>query len=268
MPNKIFDYYIELRSSFHGHEGELFIYDILLSIYKESISILNNSKRKALTSLIPNKEYICFEGNGRRTRAINVNLIDIDEKDVNNFITQIKTSNLSSISENNLTKICYKIAIFTCGAIDILKKDDQKTPGTFFEYFIGQLFSTNLGVKPRKQVDILNIEAVNTKLPTDFIYDLGIGKPKYHVPVKTSTRERVIQVWAHQRVLDGVYGTGRFIGLLTCLGETKVDQKKLEVTEICLPDQWRIYQLFIAQMKRIYYLDLPNKYNEMNKWYL
>lgn len=98
------------------------------------------------------------------------------------------------------------------------------------------------------------------KLPTDFIYDLGVNKPKLHVPVKTSTRERVIQVWAHQRVLDGVYGVGRFFGMLACITETKLDKKKLEVIEICLPDQWQLYQMFIAQLKRVYYLDIPEKY--------
>ena len=112
-------------------------------------------------------------------------------------------------------------------------------------------------------MDVLNL-GLRTTLPTDFIFDLGTEEPKFHVPVKTSTRERVVQVWSHQRVLDGVYGTGRFLGLLSCLAETKVDSRSLEVTEICLPDQWRLYQMFIAQMKRIYYLDIPEKYRELN----
>jgi hypothetical protein len=49
---------------------------------------------------------------------------------------------------------------------------------------------------------------------------LGDGKNRIHLPVKTSTRERVIQAWAHQRVLDGVYGVGRFKGVLVALAET------------------------------------------------
>jgi hypothetical protein len=83
--------------------------------------------------------------------------------------------------------------------------------------------------------------------------------------VKTSTRERVIQVWAHQRVLDGVYGTGRFLGTPVILGETKTDRRKREVIEICLPDQWRIYQMHIAQLKRIYYLDVPATYEKLSE---
>jgi hypothetical protein len=90
--------------------------------------------------------------------------------------------------------------------------------------------------------------------------DLGPRKAKFHLPIKTSTRERVIQVWAHQRVLDGVYGTGRFLGTPVILAETKTDSKSKKVVEICLPDQWLIYQMHIAQLKRVYYLDVPVPY--------
>lgn len=110
-------------------------------------------------------------------------------------------------------------------------------------------------------MEVLNLEEGDRKeLPTDFIFDLGPNKAKFHVPVKTSTRERVIQVWAHQRVLDGIFGTGRILGVLVCLGETKTASREREVTEICLPWQWRLYQMFIAQLRRVYYLDLPSAY--------
>jgi hypothetical protein len=68
-------------------------------------------------------------------------------------------------------------------------------------------------------------------------------------------------------VLDGVYGTGRFLGLLVCLAETKTETASGKVTEICLPDQWRIYQSFIAQMKRVYYLDIPDSYAALDAEY-
>lgn len=144
------------------------------------------------------------------------------------------------------------------------KDGDQKTPGTFFEYLIGHLFSRHLGVNPTDKLPVFNLDMEETTLPTDFVFNLGKDKPKFHLPVKTSTRERVIQVWAHQRVLDGVYGTGRFLGTPVILAETKTDKRKKEVIEICLPDQWRIYQMHIAQLKRIYYLDVPASYDKLN----
>lgn len=100
-------------------------------------------------------------------------------------------------------------------------------------------------------------------LPTDYIFDLGAGKPKFHVPVKTSTRERVVEVWAQQRILDGAFGVGRFICLLTCIGETNLE-KNMSVGITCVPNQWMNYQLFVSQIKRAYYLDVPDKYNELN----
>ena len=44
-----------------------------------------------------------------------------------------------------------------------------------------------------------------------------------------------------------------------------MDRVKTEVIEICLPAQWRIYQMHIAQLKRIYYLDVPATYEKLNE---
>ena len=72
-------------------------------------------------------------------------------------------------------------------------------------------------------------------------------------------------LWAHQRLLDGVYGTERFMGTPVLMAETKTDKRKREVVEICLPEQWRVYQLYIAKLKRVYYLDLPCAYQRLNE---
>ncbi len=66
-------------------------------------------------------------------------------------------------------------------------------------------------------------------------------------------------------MLDGVYGTGRFIGTPVILVETKTDQRTRNVVEICLPEQWRIYQMHIAQLRRVYYLDVPTAYLRLNE---
>ncbi len=240
--------------------------DSLQDLYVEAHSYLSPLTIKALKSDNPNKEYFAFQRNGgqKLSRAINKNLYIDDLTLILNFFDGLRNHQIT-VRQNaeEITKACYTIAITVCGSIDILKDSDQKTPGTFFEYFIGHLFAIQFKIAPKKQVDVLNLD-MRATLPTDFIFDLGDNCPKFHVPVKTSTRERVVQAWAHQRVLDGVYGTGRFLGLLSCLSETKLNLKTNVVTEICLPDQWRIYQLFISQFKRVYYLDMPQKYKELN----
>lgn len=121
------------------------------------------------------------------------------------------------------------------------------------------MIQSSLNVAPQRSLPVLNLD-LKGELPTDFVFDLGAERPKFHLPVKTSTRERIIQVWAHQRVLDGVYGTGRFLALPIILTETKLDTKKLEVVEICLPWQWRLYQMHIANLWNVCYLDAPASY--------
>ena len=86
---------------------------------------------------------------------------------------------------------------------------------------------------------------------------------KLHVPVKISTRERVVQAWAHHRILEKVYGPGQFKGFLTVFAETKLDLQKREVVEICVPDQWLAYQTHLSVMDRIYYFDVPQRYIEL-----
>jgi hypothetical protein len=267
MNDTIFKIYDEIKGVFKENKESRAVSHLFHSLYYECENLLLSKEKIPLNSQIPNKVYFSYKENKKLTRPINNNLYDHVSSDmVNDFFDKLKNNSIVEISANDITAIVYRIAINFCATIDLIKESDQKTPGTYFEYLMGHLFSINFEVKPRNQVEVLNLD-MKSKLPTDFIFDLGTNKPKFHVPVKTSTRERVVQVWAHQRVLDGVYGTGRFIGLLTCLAETKLDHKTKDVIEICLPDQWRLYQLFISQLKRVYYLDIPHKYSELNNFF-
>ena len=267
MNDIIFRIYDQLKDIFRENKESMDISYLFKELFNECEHLLSSKEKVLLNSQIINKEYFSYSENRKLTRPINKNLYDHTTNSmVNTFFEKLKTNAITDLPAENITSIVYRIAISFCATIDIIKESDQKTPGTFFEYLMGYLFSINFGVKPRNQVEVLNLD-MKSKLPTDFIFDLGTNKPKFHVPVKTSTRERVVQVWAHQRVLDGVYGNGRFIGLLTCLAETKLAHKTKEVTEICLPDQWRLYQLFISQLKRVYYLDMPEKYSELNNFF-
>jgi len=267
MDNNILKIYEQIKAVFKENKESRAISHLFQELYFESEYLLTSQEKVPLNSQIIGKDYFSYKENKKLTRPINKNLYDYVTDDmVNIFFDKLKIKAVADLSSYDITAIVYRIAISFCVAIDIIKESDQKTPGTYFEYLMGHLFSMNFDVRPRNQVEVLNLD-MKSKLPTDFIFDLGTNKPKFHVPVKTSTRERVVQVWAHQRVLDGVYGNGRFIGLLTCLAETKLDHKTKEVVEICLPDQWRLYQLFISQLKRVYYLDIPQKYSELNNYF-
>jgi hypothetical protein len=233
-------------------------------LFSETMDFLSRFPKVDLLSKVTEKEYFAFENKGKISRAINKAIYHPSVKDWRALTRALGSGNFSGLSDERINRTIYGAAISFCAVIDLTKSGDQKTPGTFFEYLIGHLFSARIGINPRTRLPVLNLD-MSTTLPTDYIFDLGPNNAKFHLPIKTSTRERVIQVWAHQRVLDGVYGTGRFLGTPVILAETKTDSAKRDVTEICLPDQWRIYQMHIAQLKRIYYLDVPSSYASLNE---
>ena len=235
----------------------------LSAVYAACCRFLAKVDTVPLTSLVSNKEYFAFTRGGKLSRAVNKAQFIPDPGLWEQFCAALVTNKAREMDPDTINRAVYSLAISFFCYIDLTKTGDQKTPGTFFEYLIGHLFAYRLDVNPKTRLPVLNLDLQAT-LPTDFIFDLGPNRAKFHLPVKVSTRERVIQIWAHQRVLDGVYGTGRFLGTPVILAETKTDRKKKEVVEICLPDQWRIYQMHIAQLKRIYYLDVPVEYSKLN----
>ena len=218
---------------------------------------------KPLKSRVPGKNYIGFvlKSNQKKlSRPVNSELFapEVAEK----HIDLLGSPEFSHLTRAERQSVLYTGATVFCCANDLIRQDDRKTPGSFFEYYIGHLVARTFDVNPDNEIKVLNLD-MEASLPTDLIFDLGKNKNKIHLPVKLSTRERVIQVWAHQRVLDGVYGTNRFKGVLVCLTETNLKRESGEVVEICLPDQWTIYQMFIAQLARIYYLDPPTVYRRL-----
>ena len=52
---------------------------------------------------------------------------------------------------------------------------------------------------------------------------------------------------------------------MVLFSETKLDSRSHEVVEICVPDQWLIYQTLLAKMDHIYYFDMPNRYRELTR---
>ena len=237
--------------------------EALIEVVEHSLIFLSRCNQIPLISNVPGKSYFSFAVKSKTlkiSRAVNKDLFAIDT------VSKLRKVLGGKISDMPLAvreKFLYTVAMSYCCAVDLLKTGDQKTPATFFECLIGHLFARSFGINPRTQVEVLRLEEESSTLPTDFIFDLGTAKPKFHIPVKTSTRERVIQVFAHQRVLDGVHGFGKFTGILVCLTETKLNHETKEVIEICLPKQWVLYQRFIAPMKRFYYFDIPKKYSEL-----
>lgn len=237
----------------------------LENIYNISINELSKAFKVQLISCVPGKSYFSFSLDNKISRPINSSLYDPSLVDWQSLITILNTDQLHSFSLGDLEKILYTSAISFCAAVDLLSTGDQKTPGTFFEYYIAFFFSWRLNINPQSSIQIQSLDNEQSSLPTDHIFNLGRGKRKFHMPVKTSSRERAIMLWAHQKLIDGVYGNGRFMGTPVLMQETKLDRKNKQVVEICLPGQWQLYQLYIAKLTRIYYLDPPQAYLKLSQ---
>lgn len=232
----------------------------ILELVTVSLAFLKKHCRPVkLVSKVPGKEYFTFTNGTVIARPANKRLfipkaaaIKSLWKDwLNNRITQDDFASLS-----------YTAGLAPCLAMEIFDRQNKKGPATYFECYIGHLFGRSLGVNPTKVVR-LPVHGKSVLMTMDFLFDLGLQHRKIHLPVKMSTRERVVQAWAHQRLLDAAYGTGAYRGIMVLFSETKLASRSLEVVEICVPDQWLAYQALLAHMDRIYYFDMPARYRAL-----
>lgn len=237
--------------------------ELFRSLGKVTFDYLSQLERKKLTTLIPNKNYFSFFDGNTKSRAVNQDLFR-DGVLTDKFLNAVLSKEISSqLSSTEITQACYTLAISLACTVDIENPGDKQTPGTYFQYLVTHLLSRELNCAPSERVKV-KIGNDEVPLTMDLVLDLGEGKPKYHVAIKNSSRERASEVWTHQRILDMAFQSRKYIGIFAGLAENKLDHKSNEVTEICVPDQWRAYQQFVSQINTIYYLDAPTAYLNLN----
>lgn len=240
----------------------------LVACVRASLDLLSTLPKAHLISRVPGKEYYAFERatpKYRSSRGINTALFIDDADEVIEILEGVITGDIPA-DPVELHCALYTAAISYPAGTDVTKDGDKKSPGTFLELLVGHMVAATFGVRPTTTVVSPTLD-LEISLPTDFIFDLGPGKSRIHLPIKASTRERVIQVWAHQRVLDGMHGVNRFRGLLVVLAETNRQSASNSIVEVCLPGQWVAYQMYIAQLHRVYYFDVPDKYRSLRDHY-
>ena len=213
----------------------------------------------ALNSLVPGKNYISFLRNRIVARPANRELFLLDPERI---AKQWQSWMRNRPNIHNVGQIFYTVALAPCLAMELFDRNNKKGPATYFECLIGHLFAKSLAVNPTKHA-ALSVSGRSVRMTMDFLFETAGDAPNIHLPVKMSTRERVVQAWAHQRLLDAAYGSARYKGIMVLFSETKLDSRTHEVVEICVPDQWLAYQSLLAQMERIYYFDMPIRYREL-----
>lgn len=214
-----------------------------------------------LNSSVYGKDYIAFTKGSIVSRPVNCSYFAGDPQAV--------TDNWRALSGGTLDHsvfdwMTYTAALAPCLAMELFNRNNKKGPATYFECFVGHLFAKFLGSEPAKKAT-LSVGGEPRRMTMDFLFETEGDAPNIHLPVKMSTRERVVQAWAHQRLLDSAFGEQHYKGVMVLFSETKLDSRSHEVVEICVPDQWLIYQELLSKMDRIYYFDLPLRYRELTE---
>ena len=215
--------------------------------------LLAGSERVALTSATE-KQYFSFR-RGALSRPINLGLYTDEEDHVTALLDSFRGGFVGATSEG-IVRATYLIAFSVFAANDVYEVG-RKASATFFEVLIGHIFARALGISPRKKI---RIPESGADLPPDYVFDPGPNSRKIHLPIKTSTRERGVQAWVHQLVLDRIFGNGQYRGIFVVGAETKRDNRTGAVIEICIPRQLQMFQARVSEITRIYYLDPPLPY--------
>lgn len=216
--------------------------------------MLERAERVELTSRVADKRYFGFRREGE-SRPVNDALYVEDENEFGRLLRAFRRG-LRRSTPQDVVGATYTIASSVFAANDVYQVG-RKASATFFEILIGHVVARALGVSPRKKV---RIPESGADLPTDYVFDPGQHSRKIHLPVKTSTRERAVQAWVHQLVLDRIFGTGVYRGVLVVSAETKRDSRTGEVIEICVPRQLQMFPSRVAEISRVFYLDPPQVY--------
>jgi hypothetical protein len=105
---------------------------LLADLFGECAKFLGGFARVRLKSKVPEKEYFAFEGKDKISRPVNQALYVGEVSGWNDLLGRIAKRDFKRADALKITEAIYTVAISFCAAIDLLKKGDQKTPGTFF----------------------------------------------------------------------------------------------------------------------------------------
>lgn len=207
------------------------------------------------------KAYTSFSHKTAISRPISASLFVSDstifQRLWNQFISSIEgKGRVSSMDAHDIDRVLYTAIMSFAACYDIWKPMSRKTPGTHFEILLGSIFSRFLPDLARTK--FIALPDQDEKVSTDIVFGNAAGG--LVIPAKITTRERIVQPYAHQRILDSVFPDGRYKSVLMCVSETQRDNENNCVNDICVPGMVRLFQTHLASLAGIYYLDPPARY--------
>lgn len=243
-----------------GTFNELFEYINILTI--DALRIINAGVIHSANYRHLTKSYIVYTGRFT-SRPVNEYYFISNPDHFSNAFNRVVNSakqedNFYDIDSETINRVVYTIVMSFACCYDMFKPLSRKTPGTQFEVIIGTLLSYILPTfEMSKQI---SIPGADEKITTDIVFDdpaRGIGLA---IPVKITTRERIVQPFAHQRIMDNVFGEGRYRSIFIGMSETKRDNSLTKVDEICVPGTIKLFNEHLASLTGMYYLDPPARY--------
>lgn len=236
--------------------------DKILSLSGLCIEILESIDRASYLHA-GGKSYFVFTDGKEVSRPVRSDLYIADFSSLENawlrMINAIRPEDMIiALSSSEINKVIYTAAIGFAAVYDIWKKSSRKTPGTHFEVLLGSLISSVLPDFARTK--FISIPGQIESVSTDIVF--GTDRGGIVIPAKITTRERIVQPYAHQRILDSVFPLGSYESVLMCVSETQRDDKTRSVNEICVPGTIRLFQAHLSKLRSIYYLDPPARYLE------
>ncbi|EMY0612442.1 type II site-specific deoxyribonuclease [Yersinia enterocolitica] len=250
-----------------------------LDIIKHAMLLLNNQSTYGYFGAYNGKdiqEYHSFSYEGEMSRPVRD---DLFIKDFNSFVSifndfHVSLKNIekgwSGFNSQRANKVIYTSVMSVACCFDLWRNGSRKTPGTFFEIFMaailkwmlpGEIFSKHIPLidQIKEGEDLSDSSSVST--------DIVIKSGRYRdlnvvIPLKITTRERIVQPFAQQRILDSYFGTGIYHSFVACISETQQDKRKRKVNHICVPGTIRLYQKYLSSLSGLYYCDIPERYLE------
>jgi len=175
----------------------------------------------------------------------------------------------SSFDSARANKIIYTSVMSVACCFDLWKSGSRKTPGTFFEIFMAavlklmipdEIFSKHIPLIDQLESDDESFDP--SSVSTDIVITSKNKNTSVVIPLKITTRERIVQPFAQQRILDSFFGENIYFSFLACISETQQDKKRRKVNHICVPGTIKLYQKYLSSISGIYYCDIPERYLE------
>jgi hypothetical protein len=209
--------------------------------------------------------------------------LDLFQSAHDRFIKKVRESDISTPEDIELaTSIIYTSVIAFAACYDLWKNRSRKTPGTLFEILMAGLFRQYLSTAVlSKHINLAALidepiagteveeaqvepedgdeEDEKSSLSTDLVISVPEGKRTAIIPLKITTRERIVQPYAHQRIVDSAM-PHQYESFLACMSETQLDKETRAVKQVCVPGTIKLFQRYLGKLSGIYYCDMPQRY--------